>query len=97
MTTYTPTTHWVRTTDPITSHQAAKAASSFVGTHCERIHQALQLCGPMDPEQIGAMVGLESYSVRKRLSNLQQAGQAETTGAIVPSTSGRSQRVWRAL
>lgn len=90
-------THAARSTDPATSHQAAQAATSFAGTHCERIHKALQLCGPMDPEQIGSMVDMEPYSVRKRLSNLQKAGQAEPTGAIVKTKSGRTQRVWRAL
>lgn len=86
-----------RRTDPATSHQAAQAAESFAGTHCERIHKALQLCGPMDPEQIGAMLGMEPYSARKRLSDCQKAGMAEPTGEVVPTTSGRSQRVWRAL
>ena len=51
----------------------------------------------MDPEQIGAMLGMESYATRKRLADLKRAGQAEPTGQIVPTTSGRSQRVWRAL
>lgn len=96
MSAYTPT-HAARSTDPATSHQAAQAATSFAGTHCERIHRALELCGPMDPEQLGAMVGLESYSVRKRLKNLETAGQAEPTGQVVPTVHGRSQRVWRAL
>ena len=96
MTAFTPA-HAARSTDPATSHQAAQAATSFAGTHCERIHKALQLCGPMDPEQLGAMVGMESYSVRKRLADCQKAGMAEPTGEIVPTTSGRSQRVWRAL
>jgi predicted ArsR family transcriptional regulator len=86
-----------RRTDPGTSHQAAQAAASFAGTHCERIHAALRQCGPMDPEQIGAMLGMESYSVRKRLSDCQKAGKAEPTGAIVPASSGRHQRVWGAL
>lgn len=96
MTAFTPT-HAARSTDPATSHQAAQAATSFAGTHCERIHRALQLCGPMDPEQIGAMLDMEPYATRKRLADLKRVGQAEPTGQIVPTTSGRSQRVWRAL
>lgn len=96
MNTYTPT-RAARSTDPATSHQAAQAATSFAGTHCERVHRALQLCGPMDPEQIGVMLGMESYATRKRLADLKRVGQAEPTGQIVPTTSGRSQRVWRAL
>lgn len=96
MTAFTPT-HAARSADPATSHQAAQAATSFAGTHCERIHKALQLCGPMDPEQIGGMLDIEPYAIRKRLANLKSAGMAEPTGAIVPTASGRSQRVWRAL
>lgn len=96
MNTYTPT-RAARSTDPATSHQAAQAATSFAGTHCERVHRALQLCGPMDPEQIGGLVDLEPYATRKRLADLKRVGQAEPTGQIVPTTSGRSQRVWRAL
>jgi predicted ArsR family transcriptional regulator len=86
-----------RRTDPATSHEAARMASEFAGTHCERIHTALIQCGPMDPEQIGAMLGMEPYSTRKRLNDLKKAGQAETTGELVPTMSGRHQRVWRAL
>lgn len=53
----------------------------------------------MDAETIGEMLSLEPYQVRKRLSNLEQADPrlAEPTGEIVPSASGRTQRVWRAL
>ena len=86
-----------RRTDPVTSHEAARLASEFAGTHCARIHAALVQCGPMDPEQIGVMVGMEPYACRKRLADLQRAKQAETTGELVPTTSGRYQRVWRAL
>jgi predicted ArsR family transcriptional regulator len=86
-----------RRTDPVTSHEAARMASEFAGTHCARIHAALIQCGPMDPEQIGAMVGMDGYQCRKRLSDLKKAGNAEPTGEVVPTRSGRSQRVWRAL
>jgi hypothetical protein len=96
MTLYSPHTS-ARCTDPGTSQLAAQAAASFAGTHCDRIHTALIQCGPMDPEQIGAMLNMEPYSVRKRLADCKKNGLAEPTGAIVPTISGRSQRVWRAL
>jgi predicted ArsR family transcriptional regulator len=51
----------------------------------------------MDPEQIGVMLGMEPYACRKRLADLKRAEQAETTGELVPTMSGRHQRVWRAL
>ena len=89
--------HAARRTDPGTSHEAAQMALCFAATHCDRIHTALIQRGPMDPEQIGAMLGMEPYSVRKRLADLKKAGQAETTGEIVPTSTGRHQRVWRAL
>ncbi len=96
MNAYTPHTS-ARRTDPGTSQQAAQAATSFAGTHCDRIHTALIQCGPMDPEQIGAMLDMEPYAIRKRLSDCKKAGMAEPTGELVPTTSGRHQRVWRAL
>lgn len=96
MTTYS-SFHASRATDPATSHQAAQAATGFAGSHCERIRLALELCGPMDPEQIGDMLDIEPYAIRKRLADLKRVEQAEPTGQIVPTTSGRSQRVWRAL
>lgn len=86
-----------RSSDPSTSHSAAIAAAEFAGSLGKRIHKTLQLCGPMDPEQIGAMLDMEPYSVRKRLADLHKANQAEPTGEIVNTRSGRSQRVWRAL
>jgi hypothetical protein len=51
----------------------------------------------MDHEQIGAMVGIEPYSARKRLNDLKRVKLAEPTGDVVPTVHGRSQRVWRAL
>lgn len=85
-----------RRNDPATSHDAAQAAASFAGTHCERIHTALIQCGPMDLEQIGIMVGMDGYQCRKRLSDLQKIGKAEPTGELARTKSGRSQRIWRA-
>jgi predicted ArsR family transcriptional regulator len=71
-------------------------AVKFAGTHCTRIHTALIQCGPMDPEQIAAMVGMDGYQCRKRLSDLQKIGKAEPTGELARTKSGRSQRIWRA-
>ena len=86
-----------RSTDPATSHMAAQAATGFAKSQCSRIHALLITFGPSDPEQLAAMLDMEAYSVRKRLSNLQHANLAQPTGDVVPTESGRSQRVWRAL
>ena len=96
MNAYTPHTS-ARATDPHTSHQAAYAAASFAGTHAERILQVLKSHGAMDPEQLARHTDMEAYSVRKRLADLQKAGQAEPTGQTVPTASGRQQRIWRAV
>ncbi len=96
MTAYSPHTS-ARRTDPGTSEHAAHAATSFAGTQCDRIRAALALHGPMDPEQLGAVVGIEPYAARKRLADLKRVGQADTTGDVVRTASGRRQRVWRAL
>ena len=96
MSAYTPHTS-ARATDPHTSHQAAYAAASFAGTHCKQILDALKAHGPLNPEQIAAMVGMDGYQCRKRLSDLQKIGKAEPTGELARTKSGRSQRIWRAL
>lgn len=86
-----------RTFDPETSHEAAARVREFAAGHCALILQALLDHGPMTPEQIGTRVGMDAYAVRKRLPELERAGLAKPTGETAPTTSGRSQRIWRSL
>ena len=86
-----------RRTDPATSHHAAERIGEFAGGQRAAILAVLQDKGPMDPERIGKAVGLDAYSVRKRLPELERAGFAAPTDMTVPTVSGRQQRVWRAV
>jgi len=85
-----------RATDPLTSHEAADRVDEFAGAHQERVLQALRLLGFAGAEQIGELVGMPAYAVRKRLSELQRDGLADVTGETRKTASGRSERVWRA-
>lgn len=57
----------------------------------------LRLYEPLTPEEISNLLGFEPYAIRKRLPELQEMGLAEPTGEIRPTSSGRWQRVWRAV
>lgn len=85
-----------RNTDPYTSHYAAARAKEFAGGQCAEILALLKTHGPLSPEQIGQKMGIEAYAVRKRLSDLFNHGLARPTGEIVPTASGRKQRIWDA-
>lgn len=80
--------------DPSTSHEAASRVSEFSQDHQSRIMAALAH-GELGAEQIGAAVGLDAYSVRKRLSELEKMLMVETTGDSRRTSTGRNERVWR--
>lgn len=87
-----------RNTDPATSHIAAAMACEFTGTHREIVLAALKKHGPMTVDQIAARTRLNSQQTNKRLPELQRLGQAvPVEGHLRPSSSGRPERVWRAL
>lgn len=90
---YDPTTH-ARSSDPATSHASAAAATSFVGTHCDRIIAALTTHGPMTKDEIASRAGLSPVQVDRRLPDLMADGRASPTGDIGQSFSGRPERVW---
>lgn len=90
-------TRHARRTDPGTSFAAARAAITFTGTHCERIHAALRALGPMTKDEIARRTGLTAVQVDRRLPDLHDDGKAEPTGDVRNSDSGRPERVWRAL
>jgi len=86
-----------RRTDPATSHEAARRVSEFAGSQRMAILDALRKHGPMTPEQIGDLPGIEAYAVRKRQPELERAGLARPNGQIAQTRSGRHQRVWEAV
>lgn len=83
-----------RRCDPITSHMAAEMVREFAGGQCAEILELLKRRGPLSPEQIAAHMGIDAYSVRKRLADLEHAGKAKPNGMTCLTVSGRRQRIW---
>jgi predicted ArsR family transcriptional regulator len=87
---------------PLVSKEAAVAAAAFADTHSGLIVKTLKEHGPCGAEQIGDIVGMDAYRLRRRLPELSRNGfvQLVTTTDGVPITrktaTGRSERVWQA-
>lgn len=69
-----------RSSDPATSHAAARRAP--VRGHCKLILEALA-AGPAGQTEIAKRTGLTVAAVSKRLSELRRAGMVEATTRIV--------------
>ena len=80
-----------RTTDPATSHAAAKRVRGEAITHRNRIMAALRE-RPMTVKEIADATGLTQYAASKRLPELQRLGLAGPTGE-----EREGCRVWSAL
>jgi predicted Rossmann fold nucleotide-binding protein DprA/Smf involved in DNA uptake len=65
-----------RSTDPATSHAAAKKAERFIPTHKAQILEAL-IEGPRTAQGIAAMTGLTVVQVDRRLCELERAERIE--------------------
>lgn len=66
-----------RSSDPLTSHEAAEKASRFAGSHARRILAALDEIVSGTPAEIGEEAGLTVVQVDRRLCELQRANQAD--------------------
>ena len=91
----------VRRTDPGTSHEAAVMAGSFAKDQQSRIRATLVRNkelggGPMGAEEIGQVLGIEPYAIRKRLSELMRDGFVTPVGER-RTKSGRTERTWGPL
>ena len=79
-----------RSTDPETSHRAARRAPR--AGHCRAVLEALR-AGPAGQTEIGRRCGLLPHQVNKRLNDLRLAGLAEKTGRKVECGAEREWRV----
>lgn len=86
-----------RSSDPLTSYQAADAAKQLIRTHERLIVAALEQYGAMGVDAIAARCGLEPHAVGKRMHALEINLSVRLTGQVVKSGSGRNQREWSAL
>ena len=88
-----------RTTDPATSHAAARQAVSLASAHQAKIMAYLRRIHPNGDiyEGIATATGLEPHAAARRLPELQQAGLAEPLDKTIATKARRMARVWRAV
>ena len=85
----------VRTSDPITSYEAADSAKELASKHFSMIVDTLKAYGSLGKDGIAQHSGLESNQVARRLNELSNMNLIELTGRTVKSKSGRNEREWR--
>jgi predicted transcriptional regulator len=86
----------VRTTDPLTSFEAAESIKEVAPKHYEIILDCLRTNGALGKDGIAALTNLENMQVARRLHELQRIGLIHLTGKTVKSNSGRNEREWAA-
>jgi predicted transcriptional regulator len=84
----------VRTTDPLTSFEAAESIKPVVNKHYDIILECLQTYGALGKDGISSLTKLESNQVARRLNEMQKIGLIHLTGRTVKSNSGRNEREW---
>ena len=89
------TTPRARTTDPETSHAAARSMTGTASEHHERILGALEVHGDLTSEQIADRCGLRMEQVCRRMKELERSGKAEPTSERRRNRNGATARVWR--
>ena len=83
-----------RSTDPDTSHDAAKFDTSFLQ---QQVLFALLKEGPMTAEEVSEHTGISQQSLTPRFRPLAEKGLIMDTGERRKNRSGRSAILWRAV
>lgn len=88
-----------RTSDPDTSHAAARDARVRAGTHRAKALEALRAAGArgLTDFELAALTGIAQTSIGVRRKELLRAGYVEATELRRPAPSGSAAIVWRAL
>jgi len=86
-----------RSSDPITSHEAADAAKDLAFRHFSIIVDCLKAHGSLGKDGIARHTNLDRNQISRRLSELEKINLIELTGRTVKSSSGRNEREWRAV
>jgi len=86
----------VRSSDPLTSFEAADSIKESVSQHHQVILDCLQQHGPLGKDGISARTDLDGNQVARRLNEMKIIGLIELTGNTVKSNSGRNEREWQA-
>jgi predicted transcriptional regulator len=84
----------VRSSDPLTSFEAAESIKDSVPQHHQVILDCLQQHGPLGKDGISARTDLDGNQVARRLNEMKIIGLIELTGNTVKSNSGRNEREW---
>ena len=87
----------VRSSDPVTSYEAADAAKDLASKHFSTIVDCLQAHGALGKDGIARHSGLEANQVARRLNELEKMNLIQLTGRTVKSQAGRNEREWRAV
>ena len=86
-----------RTSDPITSYEAADSAKDLASKHFIIIVDCLKAHGALGKDGIAQHSGLDRNQVSRRLNELEKMNLIQLTGRTVKSSSGRNEREWRAV
>lgn len=86
----------VRSSDLLTSFEAAESIKESVSQHHQVILDCLQQHGPLGKDGISARTDLDGNQVARRLNEMKIIGLIELTGNTVKSNSGRNEREWQA-
>ena len=84
----------VRSTDPVTSFEAAEAIKPVIADHHRIIQACLQEYGALGKDGIAALTNLDGNQVARRLNEMKVLGLIYLTGNTVKSNSGRNEREW---
>jgi predicted transcriptional regulator len=87
----------VRSTDPLTSFEAAEAIKPVVAQHHQIILDCLQTHGALGKDGIASLSGLDGNQVARRLNEMKVLGLIHLTGNTVKSNSGRNEREWNVV
>lgn len=87
----------VRSSDPVTSYEAADAAKDLASKHFSTIVDCLKTHGALGKDGIAKHSGLEGNQVARRLNELEKMNLIQLTGKTVKSSAGRNEREWRAV
>lgn len=85
-----------RAADPETSKRAARSVKKFANDLCSVILAEL-MNGEGTYEELAERTGLRPDQVWRRLSDLEKHGKAYATKLEKRGSSGRCQRVWKAV
>ena len=84
----------VRTTDPLTSFEAAESIKPVVNKHYDIILECLQTYGALGKDGISSLTKLNNMQVARRLHEMERINLIHLTGKTVKSNSGRNEREW---